>query len=81
MVKTFNLEKHKEEKLLKKIEKLGKELTKEHKNEKQEKRKTKKAFEELIKKIMAFEKKKSLTAEESAVLVSLIEKVQGEVVE
>ncbi|MCI0533581.1 hypothetical protein L0Y49_05190, partial [bacterium] len=81
IVLSLDLPDKKEKKILKTIDKLLKELNKEHKNEKQEKKKTGKAFDDLIKKIKQFEKKGILTAEEAGELISIIERIRGEVVE
>lgn len=81
IIKTFNLPDNKEKNLLKKLEKLEKELAKEHNSDKKEKRKTNKAFDELIKKIRQFEKKKLLITEEDGELINIIEQIRGGVVE
>ncbi|MFA5831254.1 MAG: hypothetical protein WC878_05490 [Candidatus Paceibacterota bacterium] len=80
MVKTLNLPTNKEQKLLKKIEKLEKVLDKEYKNEKKEKMKTAKAFEKLEKTIAKFQKKNLLTKEEADELISMLGQIKSLVV-
>lgn len=71
----------KEEKLIKKTEKLEKVLEKEYKNEYRKKQKIGKAFDRLIKEIEKLEKRKVLTHEEAAELIEIVEKLRDSVVE
>jgi pimeloyl-ACP methyl ester carboxylesterase len=80
LIKTLNLGKQKEAKLLKDVDKFEKALAKEYKNVKQEKRKTAKAFEELSKIITAFTKKSLLTSDEASELLEIIEKIKMSVI-
>lgn len=78
--KTLNLGPKKEEKLLKKIDKLEKVLNKEFKNEYKEKMKTKQAFEVLEKFIKKLDKKELLTPEETIELLDIINNIKSGVV-
>ena len=66
--------------MIKNIEKPEKELAKEHKSAKVEKRKTKHAFDELIRTINKYEKRKILTHEEAEELLKIIGEIKGSVV-
>ena len=80
IIKTLDMPDKKEAKLMKEIQKLEKELAKEHKSAKVEKRKTKHAFNELIRTINRYEKRKILTHEEAEELLKIIEEIEGSVV-
>jgi pimeloyl-ACP methyl ester carboxylesterase len=80
VVKTLHLPANKEKQLLKKIDKLAKELAKEHKNQKIERRKTRQVFVGLQKTITRYEKKSILTGEEASELQSIVEQIRGSVV-
>jgi len=62
------------------IDKLGKELAREHKKEKVEKLKTEQAFKHLLKIIEQYQKKKVLSADEASELISVVENIQSKVV-
>ena len=81
IIKTLDMPDKKEAKLMKEIQKLEKELAKEHKSAKVEKRKTKHAFNELIRTINRYEKRKILTHEEAEELLKIIGEIKGSVVE
>lgn len=80
VIKTLHLPVNKEKQLLQKIDKLAKELAKEHGHQKVEKRKTKHVFIELLKTIDRYEKKHILTTDESSELRSIIEQIRGSVI-
>ncbi len=80
IIKTLDLPEKNGTKLLKKIEKMEKELAKEHKNEKQEKRKTGKVFEKLAGEVKKFEEKGLISGDESTELISIIEQIKEKVV-
>jgi hypothetical protein len=80
VIKTLNFPDEKEEKLLKRIEKIEKELGKEDKQEKEVKHKISEAFEKLVKEINKFEGKGLLTDGETAELISIIEEIKEKVV-
>ncbi len=80
IVKTLDLPKEKERKLLKRIEKVEKELVKEYKNEQIEKHKTKEVFKQLLKTIDRYEKKGILTNEEANELRIIVEQIKGSMV-
>ncbi len=80
VVKTLGLTEIKEKRLLKKIDKLAKELAKEHKNQKVEKRKTKQVFAELLKTVDRYEKKKILSSDEANELREVVGQIKGSVI-
>jgi choice-of-anchor C domain-containing protein len=75
-IKTLGLSQKKQQDLLKKIEKLEKALEKEFKNDHKKKQKTREVFKNIIQKIQQLEKKKLLTADESAQLREIIEQIR-----
>ncbi|KKU82151.1 MAG: Cell surface protein [Parcubacteria group bacterium GW2011_GWA1_47_8] len=81
LVKTLNLPDKKEKQLFKKLEKLEKELAKEHENDRKEKQKTKGVFKNVIKLINKYEKKNILSKEEAGDLIGIIEQIREKVVE
>ena len=81
LVKTLNLPDKKEKQLFKKLEKLEKELAKEHENDRKEKQKTKGVFKNVIKLINKYEKKNILCKEEAGDLIGIIEQIREKVVE
>lgn len=80
VIKTLNLDDEKEEKLLKRIEKIEKELEKERKGEPDEKQKTAHAFEKLVKTIEKFEEKGIFTNEEADELLEIVAQIKASVV-
>ena len=80
LIKTLDLPDKKEKQIFKVIDKLEKELAKEHKKEKVEKLKTEQAFKHLIKLVEQYQKKKILSADEAGELVGLIESIRSKVV-
>lgn len=80
VIKTLHLPDNKEKQFLKKIDKLAKELSKEHKNEQVEKYKMKDVFKQLLKTIDRYEKKRILTTDEASELRAIVEQIKGSVV-
>jgi pimeloyl-ACP methyl ester carboxylesterase len=79
-VQTLDLPKQKETKLLTKIDKMEKAITKEYKNECKKKTKTVKAFANLEAMIAKLQKKNLLTADEMAELTSVLGQIKSSVV-
>ncbi len=79
-IKTLNLEPKKEEKLLKKVDKLEEALNNEFKHEYQEKMKTEQALELLEQFIRKLDKKVLLTPEETTELLDIINNIKSGVV-
>lgn len=81
LVKTLNLGKVKEKLLLNRLDKLAKELAKEHKRERVEKMRTKLAFARIENLIKVYEKRKVLSKAEASELISIINQIKSMVVE
>lgn len=80
LIKTLDLPDKKEKQLNKIIDKLEKELAKEHKKGKTEKLKTQQAFKKLIKLIEQYQKKEILSVADAEELISVIEEIMSKVV-
>ncbi|MBI2120225.1 MAG: right-handed parallel beta-helix repeat-containing protein [Parcubacteria group bacterium] len=80
IIKTLEFSDEKEGKLLKRIEKIEKELAKDAKNESGEKQTTPHAFEKLVKTIEQFEGKGTLAHEEAEELLEVVAKIEAVVV-
>jgi hypothetical protein len=80
IVKTIDMPAKKKANLIKRIEKLEKELITEHKNKKKEILKTKRAFEMVVDAISRFQKKGILTTDEATELLGIVGQIRGLVV-
>lgn len=81
LVKTLDLGKVKEKRLLNRLDKLAKELVKEHKKERIEKMKTHIAFHRVLALIDQYEKRKILSKDEAGELRTIINQIKSKVVE
>lgn len=81
LVKTLHLGKVKEKLLLNRLDKLAKELAKEHKKERVEKMLTKLAFVRIENLIKLYEKRRALSKAEALELISIINQIKSMMVE